>query len=222
MNRKLAAQRVARRHKVASFNSEVSNALKKNKKQISALRGAIREVGMAEVLRHSKNPNVQKSKREILKGLSSFRSRDQFNKVLEVFRRREEIARELLSSSPSSKKASILVTLGAPMWLVKAVAWLVSTNLGFVVFMIGCFCILSMGAILAIMIGETISYSFSVFLDFVFVKFPSFIFKAVLSPFKFMYELASKFDKKMEEEDSAMYIENPSDREEVDKFRRSR
>lgn len=225
MNRRLAAQRVARRHKVASFNSQVASALKKQKPQTSAIKSAIREVGLSNVMKQAKDRKVIKSRDMILKGISSKPLKAQFKDLVEIFENREEIARQVLGEDPLSKKAGLLTAMGAPVWLIKGLSWLAASNLGMAVLILGCASILAMGYILGLLFMESLPYMFVGFLKFVFVKFPLLIFKAVMAPVKFLSDLASKFDEKVREEEKVLdfeEMENPSDREEVEQFRRSR
>ena len=225
MNRKLAAQRVARRYKVASFNSQAASALRKHKKEASIIKSAIREVGMSNVVRQAKNRKVAKTKDMILKKISSKPLKAQFNDLVEIFENREEIATQLLEESSLDKKAGLLTTLGAPLWLIKGLAWLTASTFGTVVLVIAVACIIGMGYILGLLFMESLPYMFLGFLKFVFITFPLFIFKAVMAPVKFLADLASKFDEKVREEEKVLdfeELENPSDREEVEQFRRAR
>jgi hypothetical protein len=224
MNRKLAVQRVVRRHKVASFNSLVAGALKKHKKEASVIKSAIREVGLANVIKQAKNRKVIRSRDIVLDKISSKPHKNQFNQLVDIFENREEIARGLLNEDTLSKKASFLTFLGAPAWLIKTLAWLTASTFGFAVLVIACICIFGMGYIFFLIIADSLPSVFASFLGFVFIKFPLFIFKAVLTPVKFLYELTSKLEDKIQEEQSVNFedLESPSDREEIERFRRSR
>lgn len=223
MNTRLAAQRVAHRHRVASFNTDLFDAVKKNKKQASAIKEAVREVGVSQVVKQMKNPKVMKTKDFILKKISNKSPKQQFNMVLEIFEHREEVARELLSQQ-SNKRAGIAAFLGLPPWFLKALAWITATKLGTVALIIGTLCVIALLFILGLMLAEGFAVSVEAFLRLLFVKFPLLILKAVLAPLKFMRDLSAKFDKKIREERSINFeeLENPSDREEVEEFRRSR